>query len=64
MPVSVVVLVFEVADHLGFEQTGPVVAVANVTLKGSAGSLVDGSALRGLCLFCGQSTLGGPADLA
>ena len=57
MPVSVVVLGLEVADdYAGLEQGGPVVAVANVRLKGSAGSLVVCFALRGLCLFCGPST--------
>jgi hypothetical protein len=57
MPVSVVVLVLEVADHHpGLEKGVPVVAVANVTLEGSAGSLVACFALRGLCLFCGPST--------
>jgi hypothetical protein len=57
MAVSMIVLVFEVADHhAGFEQGVPVVAVANVTLRGSAGSLVVCFAFRGLCLCCGSST--------
>ena len=57
MAAVVVVVVFPVADdHPRLGQGPEAVDVANVTLEGSAGSLVVCFALRGLCLFCGPST--------